>query len=120
VTPELEGLIKATAVLSAGIFLVMRTIHSMKWLSKSRWYARLGPLLPPVLGIAGAFGGAVTFDQKPTWVVTVIYGLVAAYSSEKAHKILSQTLLGDDRRLEDGPKRKPRGAKQREPTKGKK
>lgn len=101
---ELEGLVKATAVLAAGIFLVMRTLHSMKWLSGSKWYARLSPALPPLLGIAGAFGGGIAFEKPPGIVITVIYGLMAAYSSEKVHKVLGQVVLGEDKRISKGKK----------------
>ncbi len=96
---QLVNVVAATGLLAIGIFLVMRVLHQAKWLSRRRWFARLQPFIPPLLGIAGAFGGGVAFEKPPTVVVTVIYGLIAAYGSEKGHKLLGQTVLGDDKRI---------------------
>jgi hypothetical protein len=93
---------KATGILSIGIYLFMRFAHSWKWVSKTAWYARISPALPPALGVLGAFGGGVVFDKPPSLAMTVIYGLIAAYGAEKGRKLLGQSVLGDDKRITKG------------------
>lgn len=90
---------QVTTMLAVGIFLVMRFLNRTKALSGARFWPHVQPVLPPVLGVAGAFLGGISFEAHTSILQTIIHGLFAAYAAEKAHKVLGQSVLGDDARI---------------------
>ena len=78
----------------------------MRWLKRFPWMKaeatqRVLPLIPEVLSVTACLAGGVPHLADETWVVRIGAGLFAAYLSERFHKILGQTILGDDREISD-------------------
>ena len=61
---------------------------------------RLLPFLPEALGVLISVMGGVPGGAGTPLIIRVAVGLWAAYVATKIHKILGQTVLGDDTRLE--------------------
>lgn len=99
-TTQIIEVVQSSALLAVGVFLAMRVLTGWHWLAEQRWFRRLLPVLPPALGLLGAFadGGLAVPEETPA-LTRLIYGLGAAYCAEKIHKVLGQTILGDDRKI---------------------
>ena len=105
-TARVLAMAEAGAMLALGVFLVMRVLARLKWLERHPWAVRALPLLPEALGVAGALLGGIAFDPETPVVVRAIYGLMAGAIATRAHKLLGQTILGDDKRIAAPKKRR--------------
>lgn len=89
-----------TLLVAGGIYLFLRMLHDFKLISKLTVYRRLLPVFPEVLGVAAAvLGGIPVVDGKPI-IIKIAAGLWCAYLAQRFRKILGQTILGDDTKLE--------------------
>src|SRR3972149_6955918 len=77
--------------------MFLRLLQKVPKLGELGIYRRLLPILPDALGcIAAAFGGIPAVADKPL-IVRLAAGLWCGYLAQRFHKILGQTVLGDDR-----------------------
>lgn len=98
---QIQGLValafdKYTLLVAGAIYIALRGIHSTRF---SKWwvYRRVLPFLPESLGcLAAAFGGLPVMADQPI-LVRLAAGLWCGYLAQKGHKILGQTILGDDK-----------------------
>jgi hypothetical protein len=111
VEEQVQGLIKLafdkyTLLTAGGIFFLLRCIHQIKAISSQPLWRRILPVMPEILGCCAAFlGGMPVVSGKPA-VIKIASGLWAGFLAQRFHKVLGQTILGDDRAIEI-PKRKP-------------
>lgn len=109
----IEALFLAEDVLAliGAVFFVLRFVGRMHWGWAAEPLARLSPSLPDrisslwrrllviapeVLGAAAIFSGCVPSVEGQGWVIKVAVSLWVGYASQRAHKFLGQTILGDD------------------------
>lgn len=90
---------KWTIANAIGIFAFLRVLTRTP-LAQTALYKRALPILPDVIGVASAFlGGIPAAEGQRVWV-RVALGLACGYAAQRAHKILGQTILGDDPTIE--------------------
>lgn len=100
---DLQGLIdlalnKWTLMTAGGVFFLIRVLSQL--LSKVGWYRRLLPVLPELLGVGATLaGGNPAVSDQPV-VLKVAAGLWCGYLAQRFHKVLGQTILGDDQSIE--------------------
>ncbi|MBI4815167.1 MAG: hypothetical protein HY791_02840 [Deltaproteobacteria bacterium] len=98
---DLNGLIALAVnahalLLCAGIFVLLRTLKSVRWLARSRVYKTLLPFLPGGLGVGAVFAGAVPSLVGLPWPLFVAEGLLCAWVAEKFYEgILGRMVLGN-------------------------
>lgn len=99
---DVQGLIelafdKITMLVAGGIYVLLRFLQKVPRLSDWPPYRRALPIMPEVIGgLVAIFGGLPAVNDQP-WVVRIAAGLWCSYLAQKFHKILGQTILGDDR-----------------------
>jgi hypothetical protein len=60
-------------------------------------YRRVLPVLPEFIGTLAVLSGTIPqFDHDP-FVVKISIGVFCGYLSQRIHKVIGQTILGDDR-----------------------
>lgn len=91
-----------TLMCAIGVFLLLRFLNATP-LGKLAFYRRMLPFLPEAFGVAAAFLGGMpnVVDQGP--VLKIAAGLWCGYLAQRAHKILGQTILGDDALIDARP-----------------
>lgn len=89
-----------TLLIAGGIYLFLRTLNGFEPISKLGVYRRILPLLPESLGVAAAFLGGIPFVEGKPAVIKIAAGLWCAYLAQRFRKLLGQTVLGDDAKLE--------------------
>ena len=86
---------KWTLLTAGGVFFLLRVLGQTP-LSRLSIYRRAMPVLPELLGVFAAFfGGIPTVADSPI-ALKIAAGLWCGYLSQRTHKILGQTILGDD------------------------
>jgi hypothetical protein len=106
---DLQGLIDValnrwTLMTAGGVFFLIRVLSQL--LSKVGWYRRLLPVLPELLGVGATIaGGNPAVGGRPL-VLQVAAGLWCGYLAQRFHKVLGQTILGDDKSIEERPQKK--------------
>lgn len=93
-----------TIFYAGGIFFLLRTLKTFKPLDQNGLYRRLLPFMPEVLGLAGAFFGALPVVDGQPLPLKLAAGLWCAYLAKGFRKFLAQTVLGIDQKLEAGQK----------------
>jgi len=92
-----------TLLVAGIVFLLLRFATRLAHTGSDRVTGvvrRAMPFLPEVLGVGIAcFGGVPVVASEPV-VLKVAVGLWASYVASKIHKVLGQTVLGDDQKLE--------------------
>lgn len=101
---DVQGLVdlalnKWTLLTAGGVYLLLRVFHSTPL---ARWgpYRRALPVLPEALGVAAAFAGGIPAVEGQPVAIRIAAGLWCGYVAQRGHKLLGQTLLGDDPKLE--------------------
>jgi hypothetical protein len=86
---------KWTLVVAGGVFFFFRLLRQTPIV---RWpvYWRLLPVLPETLGSAIALLGGIPVVADQPVLIKIAVGLWCGYLSQRAHKVLGQTILGDD------------------------
>lgn len=99
---ELSSLALHRDVLFAavGVFAALRAIHAWPLLSKTDLYRRVLPILPEVMGIAIAYTGGIPIVAALPESIRIATGFWVGFLSQRAHKVLGQTILGDDPALQ--------------------
>lgn len=97
ISKVLEGQFGETLLVAGGIFLLLRSLQALKWLSNRPTYRRLLPILAEVLGVTAALTGGLPAVQDQPIPIKIAAGIWCAYLSQKFRKILGQSILGDDR-----------------------
>lgn len=90
---------KYAVITIAGIFILIRAMNAVPIVSQRSVYRRLLPVLPEVLGTLAVFAGSVPMLSDHGIAVKLAFGLWCGYCSQRFHKILGQTILGDDPRI---------------------
>lgn len=85
-----------TLMCAAGIFLLLRVLRNVQAISSTGVYRRLLPLLPEALGVGAALAGGLPAIAGKALVIRLSAGLWCGYVATKFHKVLGQTILGDD------------------------
>lgn len=93
---------------AGAIYGAIRATHRLG-VSKHPVFRRALPVLPEVLGVAAVVAGAVPIAATLPVGGKVAFGLWAGYLAGKFHKVLGQTILGDDRAIE-APKKEKKGS----------
>ena len=84
---------------AAAIYGAIRATHRLG-VASHPVFRRALPILPEVLGVAAVVSGAVPIAAALPVGGKVAFGLWTGYLAGKFHKILGQTILGDDRAIE--------------------
>lgn len=87
---------------AASIYGAIRATHKLG-VARHPIFRRALPVLPEVLGVAAVVSGAVPIAAALPIGGKVAFGLWTGYLAGKFHKILGQTILGDDRAIESRP-----------------
>jgi hypothetical protein len=115
VDADVQGLVdlalnKWTLLTAGGVFFLLRVISQLPWLSTTNAYRRLLPVLPELLAVGATLaGGNPAVDSSPI-VLKVAAGLWCGYLAQRFHKVLGQTILGDDRSITATPRAAPESA----------
>lgn len=101
---DIEGLIalglnKWTLLTAGGVYLLLRVTNQLAFISGRNWYRRILPVAPELLGIAATFAGGNPAVAKAPIVVKIAAGLWCGYLAQRFHKVLGQTILGDDKKI---------------------
>ena len=104
---------KWTLLSAGGVYLLLRVVGQTP-LAKTGIYRRALPVLPEILGVAAAFLGGIPVVADQPVAIKIAAGLWCGYVAQRGHKLLGQTLLGDDRKLEAGKVRQMRERWERE------
>jgi len=92
------GFDKWTLLTAGGIFILLRALQKTA-LAKWNWYRRSLPIIPECLGIASAIFGGLPVLEGQSVVLKIAAGLWCGYLSQRFHKVLGQTILGDDKSI---------------------
>ena len=90
---------KYTLLTAGGVYLFLRVLVQTP-VAKWGVYRRILPILPEILGVAAAFAGGIPVVESQPLAIKVAAVLWCGYVAQRGHKLLGQTLLGDDRLLE--------------------
>lgn len=82
-------------MVAAGIYVLLRLISRFSF-AKIPTYRRVLPFLPEILGCLVVFYGGVSATADLSTAAKIAVGLWCGYLASKFHKILGQTILGDD------------------------
>jgi len=89
-TPQVLGL-------SAGIIAVLFGLGKIpvgdKTLGKLNWWRKVLPLLPLVLGVAGAFLPGVVETEPGAWGTAILVGLWAGFVAAHGRKVVKRLLM---------------------------
>lgn len=86
---------KFTLLTAGGIFFFLRFVAKTR-AAKHPLYRRFLPILPDLLGVAAALSGALPALGELHPLFRVAGGLWCGYIAQRFHKVLGQTILGDD------------------------
>jgi hypothetical protein len=97
---QISGLVelaldKYTLLIAGGIFILLRMIKATP-LAKTGIYWRVLPVLPEALGCLAAVTGCMPAVADQPLAIKIAAGLWCGYLSQRFHKVLGQTVLGDD------------------------
>ena len=95
-------------LVAGGVFLLLRFLKKTP-LAKWPVYWRLLPLLPECLSTAAAFAGAIPVIADKSFLIKIAVGLWCGYLAQRAHKVIGQSLLGDDPDIEKAVSKKSKG-----------
>lgn len=100
---QLEGLTEIafdrfTLINALAIYVLLRVVAKTP-LGKAPLYRRFLPFLPEGLGVVSSLLGGIPIVSDQPVVIRVAIGLWCGYLSQRSHKILGQTILGDDPRI---------------------
>lgn len=88
-----------TLLIAGGIYMALRGVQRSQIVSRSGFYRRLLPILPEILGCAlSSLGGIPAVEGEPL-AVRIAAGLWCGYLAQRFHKVLGQTILGDDPKI---------------------
>jgi hypothetical protein len=84
-----------TLLVAGGIFFFLRVLRQTP-IAKWSIYWRALPVLPETIGcLAAVLGGIPAVAGQPI-LIKIAAGLWCGYLSQRTHKVLGQTVLGDD------------------------
>lgn len=86
-------------LISGGVFTAIRALQKTE-LSKVAVYRRVLPILPETIGVVAVVAGGVPLAAAFPLALKVALGLWCGYVAQKFHKLIGQTILGDDRQIE--------------------
>lgn len=100
---EIQGLIalalnKWTMLNAGGVFFFLRVVGRSP-IAKFSLYQRLLPVLPEAMAIGAMLAGGNPVIDKQPLVVKIMAGLWCGYLAQRFHKVLGQTILGDDKAI---------------------
>lgn len=88
-----------TLLISGAVYFAIRAVAHTA-IARAHLYRRVLPILPESLGIVAVLLGGVPSSSGQPSVVQIAIGLWIGYVAQRFHKILGQTLLGDDERIQ--------------------
>lgn len=88
-----------TLLIAGAIFGLLRTLQSTV-LGTKALYRRLLPLLPDALGVVASLLGAIPAVADKPIIIKIAMGVWCGYVAQRFQKILGQTILGDDTKIE--------------------
>lgn len=99
---QIHGLVelalnKWTLLMAGGVFFAVRILNGLTFLSKRAWYRRILPFLPDALGCGAAISGGIPVVADQPLILQLAAGLWCGYLAQRFHKVLGQTVLGDDK-----------------------
>lgn len=100
------GLNKWTLLTAGGVYFLLRVLNQLDFVSKRNLYRRLLPVLPESLGVAATIAGGNPAVEGQPLVLKIAAGLWCGYLAQRFHKVLGQTILGDDRSITASPSTK--------------
>ena len=105
---DIAGLIelalnKWTLMTAGGVYFLIRVFSQLDFISKRNLYRRLLPVLPEMLGVVATFAGGNPAVADQPAVLKIAAGLWCGYLAQRFHKVLGQTILGDDKSITASP-----------------
>lgn len=88
-----------TLAICGGVYFLLRSIN--RALDGRTWWRRILPFMPDVLGIGLSTAHLVPSVASQPVAIRVAIGLWIGYLAQRFHKLLGQTILGDDANLTD-------------------
>lgn len=82
-----------------GVYFLLRIFNTIQPIGRSSLYRRLLPFLPEILSYAAILLGSIPELREEHWVIKGAAALWCGYAAQRFHKILGQTILGDDPRI---------------------
>lgn len=100
---DIQGLIdlalnKWTLMTAGGVFFLIRVLTQTP-LSKLNFFRRILPILPEILGVAATIAGGNPAVAEQPIVLKIAAGMWCGYLAQRFHKVLGQTILGDDKAI---------------------
>lgn len=86
---------------AAGIFALLRALRRFPVVSDRNLYRRALPVLPETLGCLVALSSGLPSLAGQPLPLKIAAGLWTGYLAQRIHKILGQTILGDDASMEE-------------------